>query len=244
MYFYLSKIFEYLLLKWRILVLLLPLKSEGMSCRYWLTITGAIFCRSISQEALCSAPHSGVAGLHRSGSSREEGVWESGWWVWVNRLGQDRGLRSVRLVVQAPRDAQVASVLVHTAHVPPASIWQGTALIHIWNTERCTDKNIPASRTSVSAWFILTLSLETYSVSHFSVVFSFSPDKKMAVQNVTFHIIRRWKSCHLPIHCLALRSYAKPSVQTCGEMTRRECFPFYNKPIHTVWLSEKMQQYN
>lgn len=99
-------------------------------------ITGAVLCRSISQDALRRAPYSGIAGLHRSRNTREEGVWKSNRWVRVNRLRQDRGLRSEWLVVQAPGHAQVASVLVHTAHVSTASIWQDTALIHIYTLSR------------------------------------------------------------------------------------------------------------
>lgn len=123
-------------------------------CSHRLTSTGAILCSDISQEALRGAPHSGVAGLHRPGGARDEGLWKSHWCVRVDRLGQQRCVRSEGLVVQGPWDAQVASVLVHTAHFSPACIWQGPALIHIWNTEPCTDKEIPSSRTSVSLWFM------------------------------------------------------------------------------------------
>jgi len=113
--------------------------TTGTSVSEWLTITAAVLSRSISQEALRSGPHSGVAGLHKSRQSREEGVGR----VRVNGLAPGRDLRSVRLLVQPPGDAQVASVLVHAPHVSSACVWLGTALILIWNTERCTENTIP-----------------------------------------------------------------------------------------------------
>lgn len=102
-----------------------------------LTDTGTVLRGSVSQQALRRAPHPGVAGLHRSLRSRE-GVWKSHRGVCVNGLRRVR-LRSEWLVVQAPGHAQVASVLVHTAHISPASIWQRTALVHIWKTKWCAE---------------------------------------------------------------------------------------------------------
>lgn len=83
-----------------------------------------------------TASRDGVAGLQTSGpgESWDEGVRNPSRRVRVN------GFRSVRLVVQAPRDAQVASVPVDTAHVSPARIRHSATLIHIWNTERCTER--------------------------------------------------------------------------------------------------------
>lgn len=160
-----------------------------------------------------SGPHSGVAGLHRSWQRWEEGFWKSNRRVRVRWLRQGRDLRSVGLVVQAPRDAQVASVLVHAAHVPSASISQGATLIHIWNTERCIDQGIQ----HLWPWDPFhPVSLGTHSTSH-ATVFLLERRLYIITINRTFHKMR----VDSPKHCLALRSYAKPSVQVWGEMIKK-----------------------
>lgn len=123
----------------------------GVGLTFINVITGAILCRSISQDALRCAPHSGVAGLYSTSSSSntctsstsstswnswQKGVWKASRGVLVNLVRQGEEVRPVRLVVQAPGETQVTSVLVHAAHVSSARIWQDTAFIHIYTLSR------------------------------------------------------------------------------------------------------------
>lgn len=139
-----------------------------------LTVAGAILCRSVSQDALRSGSHPRIAGC-RSGESGGKAVREAQRGVRVQLgLGLRLELRPVRLVVQAAGDTQVAAVLVHAAHVQPASIRQGATLVHIWG-ERESERDAYLRRSDL---------------------------RKVLVSR---------EQCHSPTHCLALRSYVKPS---------------------------------
>lgn len=100
-----------------------------------LTITRAIIRQRVTQHALRAGPYDGIAGVSRSRAAGEERVRR----VRVEGLLLDLVVRCVLLVVQAPGQTQVASVLVDAAHVPAAGIRQETALIHIWKTERSAE---------------------------------------------------------------------------------------------------------
>lgn len=95
-------------------------------------VTGAVLGEAVSQDAVCRGPQYGVAWFPRSHRRRENRVLKSHRGVGVAGVGQGWGLRSGRLIEQTPGEAQVAPVLVHTAHVSSASIWQGPALVHIY----------------------------------------------------------------------------------------------------------------
>lgn len=100
-----------------------------------LTVAGAILRQRVAQDALGTGPDDGVAGVSgRPGPAGEEGVREPVRRVWVEGLLLDLVVLRVLLRVLAPGQAQVAPVLVDTAHVPPAGVRQQPTLVHIWNT--------------------------------------------------------------------------------------------------------------